>query len=142
MKHLEITINPEVVSKFNRYPEEVRRKMLELRNLIIETAEETKSVTSLEETLKWGEPSYVTKYGSTIRIDWKSKSPNQYAMYFQCTSKLIPTFKLMYHNVFEFEGSRALIFPMNTPLPTNELKKCISTALQYHKVKHLASLGL
>ena len=40
----------------------------------------------LEETLKWGEPSYLVKKGSTIRMDWKSKAPNQYAMYFKCTN--------------------------------------------------------
>ena len=51
-----------------------------------------------EETLKWGEPSYLVKNGSTIRIDWKSKTPDQYAMYFKCTSKLVPVFRSLFKN--------------------------------------------
>jgi len=139
---LEIKTNPAVTAIFSNYPDEVKLKMLALRELIIETATALETVSSVEETLKWGEPSYLTKKGSTIRIDWKAKTPDQYAMYLQCTSKLIPTFKLIYHNIFEFEGSRAIIFPLKDDLPKAALKKCIAVALQYHKVKHLPTLGL
>lgn len=137
-----IKANPAVTAIFNNYPDKVREKMLALRSLIIETAEELGDITFLEETLKWGEPSYLVKKGSTIRIDWKSKAPDQYAMYLQCTSKLIPTFKLIYQNVFEFEGSRAILFPLGKELPKEALKQCIATALRYHKIKHLPTLGL
>ncbi|MDT7832699.1 DUF1801 domain-containing protein [Flavobacteriaceae bacterium S356] len=139
---LDVKTNPAVTAIFKNYPNEVRPKMNALRKLILETAEEMEDVTTLEETLKWGEPSYLTKKGSTIRIDWKAKTPNQYSMYLQCTSKLIPTFKLIYHNVFEFEGSRAIIFPLEEEIPKAELKKCIATALKYHRIKHLPTLGL
>ncbi len=139
---LEVTSNPAVAAVFSKYPEEVREKMLALRALILETAEEIEGITAIEETLKWGEPSYLAKKGSTIRIDWKAKNPDQYAMYLQCTSKLIPTFKLMYHNIFEFEGSRAVVFPLEKNIPKSELKKCIAIALQYHTLKHLPTLGL
>lgn len=37
-----------------------------LRELVIETAGETHGVDVLEETLKWGEPSFITKNGSTL----------------------------------------------------------------------------
>ena len=57
----------------------------------------------LEETLKWGEPSYLTKYGSTVRMDWKEKNPEQFAVYFKCTSALVPTFKTIYKDKFKFE---------------------------------------
>ena len=112
-----------------------------LRELILEVASEN-DIDELEETLKWGEPSYLAKKGSTIRIDWKPKIPNQYAMYLQCTSKLIPTFKVVYKNTFEFEGNRAIIFKMDAKLPEVELKKCISICLTYHNVKQLPLLGL
>lgn len=79
---------PEVETIFSNYPEFVRDKMDQLRKLIIETAEETEGVKDLEETLKWGEPSFVTKQGSTLRMDWKEKTASQYAMYFQCSSIL------------------------------------------------------
>ncbi|WP_339918351.1 DUF1801 domain-containing protein [Yeosuana marina] len=142
MKDLQIKTNSQVEIVFNNYPDSVRNKMLALRNLIIETAQETEEVKIVEETLKWGEPSYLAKTGSTIRIDWKSKSPNQYAMYFQCTSRLVETFKLIFNNTFNFEGKRAIIFTLDDKIPTTELKYCIKSALIYHKVKHLPLLGL
>ena len=142
MDDLQISTNPEVETVFNNYPDPIRKKLEELRKLIIEAAEENDGVNHLGETLKWGEPSYVTKSGSTIRIDWKSKNPNQYAMYFQCTSKLVPTFKMVYNDLFTFEGSRAIIFGMDDAIPVEELKNCINAALAYHKVKHLPTLGI
>ena len=142
MKKIEIKTTPKVELVFNNYPDSVRQKMINLRELILETAEETEGVTSLEETLKWGEPSYLTKKGSTIRIDWKSKNPNQYAMYFQCTSRLVSTFRTVYKNTLDFEGKRAIIFQINEELPEEALKNCIAAALTYHKVKHLPLLGM
>jgi hypothetical protein len=64
-----------------------------LRQLILDTAIETEGVVHVDETVKWGEPSYITKKGSTIRIGWKQSNPDQYAMYFNCNTKLIDTFK-------------------------------------------------
>jgi len=107
----------------------------------LNTASTIKELHTLEETLKWGEPSYLTKNGSTVRIDWKEKKPNQFAMYFKCTSKLVPTFKKIYANTFEFEGNRAIIFKLNNKIPEKELKHCISMALTYHKIKHIPLLG-
>ncbi len=75
--------NPAVERAFEAYPSGIRRKLLALRELIFITARLTKGVGELEETLKWGEPAYVTaqsKSGSTVRIDWKKAKPSQYAM--------------------------------------------------------------
>lgn len=142
MKNLQIKTKPEVESVFKNYSDPVRKKLLKLRSLIIEAANEIKEITDLEETLKWGEPSYLVKSGSTIRIDRKKNESEQYAIYFKCTSKLIPTFKMVYKDIFKFEGNRAIVFQMNDKLPELELKKCIKAGLTYHKVKHLPILGI
>ncbi|GAA4108793.1 DUF1801 domain-containing protein [Aquimarina addita] len=142
MNNLEVYTHPSVESVFKKYPSTVRIKIVRLRTLILETANEEKGIHVIEETLKWGEPSYLVKKGSTIRIDWKSEKPNQYAIYFKCTSKLIPTFKTVYKDTFSFEGNRAIIFQMDDEIPTAELKKCILSALTYHHIKHLPLLGL
>ena len=142
MKKLELKIDPRVETVFENYPEGAKEKVENLRKLILETAEEMNDVLTLEETLKWGEPSYLTKKGSTIRIDWKVKTPDQYAMYFKCTSKLVPTFKMFYNNLFSFEGNRAIVFQMEEAIPEDELKECIAAALNYHRVKHLPNLGM
>lgn len=138
----EIHSQPEVDAVFNQYPKQVRPKMMKLRQLVIEAANEAKGVSKVEETLKWGEPSYVTPHGSTIRMDWKEKLPEQYAIYFSCTSRLVPTFRLIYDDLFSFEGKRAIVFKMDEKLPEEELKRCITAGLTYHKVKALPTLGL
>ncbi len=142
MEELEIVIDPNVEKVFDDYPDFVREKMINLRNLVIDTARETAEIKELEVTLKWGEPSFITKEGSTLRMDWKAKTPNQYAMYFQCTSKLVETFRLVYDQELFFEGKRAIVFPLDRELPERQVKACIKVCLTYHKVKHLMNLGL
>jgi hypothetical protein len=138
---MKLTSNPKVKDIFDRYPKFARRQMLHLRKLVLNTASNIEGLEELEETLKWGEPSYLTKYGSTLRMDWKDKNPDQVAMYFQCTSRLVPTFRILYKGRFEFEGNRAIVFNVNDKLPDTAIKHCISLALTYHKVKHLPLLG-
>lgn len=142
MGQLMLISDPNVAAIFANYPDFVRDKMHDLRDLVIETAQETVGVAALEETLKWGEPSFVTKYGSTLRMDWKEKTPHQYAMYFQCTSRLVDTFRLLWGDTFQYEGSRAIVFQVNYIVPKDELKECIRASLLYHRVKHLITLGM
>lgn len=142
MGNFKLKTDPKVEAVYANYPDFVRDKMQYLRQLVIETAEETAEVSVLEETLKWGEPSFVTKNGSTLRMDWKEKTPEQYAMYFQCTSRLVDTFRLVFDRKFQYEGKRAIVFQLNQDIPALELKECIKAALIYHKVKDLITLGI
>ncbi len=142
MCKLKITTSPKFETKLETYPDFVRDKLKYLRALVIETAGETPEITNLEETLKWGEPSFLTKTGSTLRMDWKKKTPNQYQMYFKCTSRLVETFKLVFGELFEYEKNRAIIFQLDQEIPVVELKKCIKATLMYHKVKNDLTLGI
>src|SRR5690554_873512 len=142
MGKLTLKTDPRVNEVFANYPDFVRDKLQHLRELVIETAEETEGVTVLEETLKWGESSFVTKNGSTLRMDWKEKTPDQYAMYFQCTSRLVDTFRLVFDHKFQYEGKRAIIFKLNEKIPELELKECIRASLIYHNVKEQITLGI
>jgi len=134
--------NPEVSEVFDSYPKHMKKNLMFLRQLILDTASETEGVGAVEETLKWGEPSYVTKGGSTIRIDWKKSKPTKYAMYFHCKTKLIDTYKEVYRDKLRFEGNRAIVFDDNDDIPVDELKICIMLALTYHNRKHLPLLGV
>ena len=133
--------NPGVAEIFQAYPKHMRNKLMFLRQLVFDVASETEGVGELEETLKWGEPSYVAKGGSTIRIDWKESVPDQYAMYFHCKTKLVDTFKELYSDRFTFEGNRAIVFYENDEIPVEDLKHCISLSLTYHARKKLPLLG-
>jgi len=132
----------EVAKIFNGYPKSMQEKLVFLRQLIVETSAEMEGGPALVETLKWGEPSYLTKGGSTIRIAWKKSNPHRYAMYFNCKTRLIETFKALYGNAFQFEGNRAIVFDENDEIPIEELKHCIYLSLSYHRRKHLPMLGV
>ncbi len=134
--------NLEVKKVFDAYPNNIRLKMMFLRQLVLDTAKEIEEIKSIEETLKWGEPSYLTKIGSTIRMDWKKSNPDQYAIYFHCKTKLIDTFKEIYKDKFNFEGNRAIVFNIKDKVSVNELKHCVSLSLTYHNIKHLPMLGV
>ncbi len=133
--------NKTVAEVFAQYPIPVREKLLYLRQLILETAAHTEGVSAVEETLKWGEPSYVARSGSTVRIDWKKVNPQKYAMYFHCQTKLIDTFRELYSDKFEFDGNRAILFGIDDDVPIEALKHCIALSLTYHRRKHLPLLG-
>lgn len=132
----------EIKKIFDTYPENIRVKMMRLRQLVFEVVVEIDNNKSFEETLKWGEPSYIIKHGSTVRIGWGKSKPDQYVMYFHCKTKLVDTFKEIYKDKFEFEGNRAIVFNTKDKIPVNELKHCIYLALTYHKIKHLPMLGV
>lgn len=130
----------EVKAKFDSYPEDVRERLQQLRALVLEVAAE-ENLGAVEESLKWGQPSYRTKDGSPLRIDWKSKSPNEYAMYFVCSTRLVDTFRELHRDELQFQENREITFNLGEKLPEQALKQCVSMALQYHKVKHLPLLG-
>lgn len=127
--------NPEVSSKFSSYPPEVKERLIELREIILNVASKNKEVGTINECLKWNEPSFLTtesKSGSAIRIDWKHKDPERYHIYFNCQTKLISIFKELFPNDFEFGGNRSISFNLNDKLPKRKISKCIEIALTYN----------
>ncbi len=141
-KHEEMEIKPEVAAVFSSYPDKFKSKLLNLRNLILETAAKIESAGEIEETLKWGEPSYLTpksKSGSTIRIAWKKAKKDQYSIFFKCTADLVSAMKERYPDKFNFGGNRSIDFELNDKVPKKELKQCIALALTYHRNKKLDS---
>ncbi|MEM6365454.1 MAG: DUF1801 domain-containing protein [Planctomycetota bacterium] len=134
-------LSPEVKKVFDAYPKAYRAGMLALRQLIFNVASSIDDVGEIEETLKWGEWSYLTtvsKSGSTIRIDWKPSNPNVYAVYFRCQTNLVEQFRKDFPDQFHFEGNRALMFAVDAPIPVAPLSKCIATGLTYHRDKRNA----
>jgi hypothetical protein len=127
--------DPAVAAAFDTYPKPLKTKLLALRRLILATAKATKGVGAVEETLKWGQPSYLTpetKSGSTIRIDRVKSAANQYAVYFHCQTNLVETFRELYPSEFSFGGNRCIILNADDDLPEAALRHCVALALTYH----------
>jgi hypothetical protein len=140
VKQSNIPIKSEVAAVFNSYPKKIKLKLMFLRQLVYETAASIEEIGEIEETLKWGEPSYLTplsKSGSTIRIAWKESQKEQYSIFFKCTANLVPAFKEKFPQKFKFGGNRSIDFKLNDHVPVKELKQCIALALTYHRNKNL-----
>jgi hypothetical protein len=129
-----------VKNRFEEYPENARIRLEELRSLILDLSCELK-LGEVEESLKWGEPSYSVKAGSPIRIDWKLKSPNNYSLFFNCQTKLVDTFRELHGDTLQFQGNRAIVLHLSEPMPEVAIKQCLELALTYQKRKHLPLLG-
>lgn len=129
--------SPAVAAKFGTYPSALRGKLLALRDLVFATAAKIEGVGRLTETLKWGQPSYLTQEtgsGSTVRLDGL-RAGDGYALYFHCRSGLVETFGELYPGRFRFEGKRAIVFAASDRLPRRELSHCIGLALTHHRRK-------
>ena len=126
-----------VAAVFEAYPAGLRRKLIALRELIFKVADATDGVGRLTETLRWGQPSYLTMEsgsGSTIRID-RFKNSDGYAVYFHCQSGLVDQFRRIYPKTFRYEGKRAILFDRRERVPVSALGHCIGLALTHHARK-------
>lgn len=124
----------EISRAFGALPAPIAKRLLQVRELIFATAAEHEDVGPLTETLKWGEPAYLTDEsgsGSTIRLG-RLKHSEHAAILFNCKTTLVDTFRERFPDQFEYRQTRALLLPVAGKLPKQELSVCLSLALTYH----------
>lgn len=127
--------DPTIRKVFENHDEPVRERLLELRELIIDEAGRHPEIGELQETLKWGQPSYLParpRVGTTLRIDGSRKQVGKVGLYFNCNTSLADDYRQLYPGVFEFEGNRAILLEVNGALDEKALRHCIALALTYH----------
>jgi hypothetical protein len=127
--------DPAIDAVFAAYPKPLKTKLLALRRLIFVTARATKGVGALQESLKWGQPSYLTSEtgsGSTIRIDRVKSAANQYALYFHCQTDLVQTFRQLYPTELSYGGNRSILLNAKDDIAEPALRHCVALALTYH----------
>jgi hypothetical protein len=129
---------PAVAAVFEAYPPQAQKRLCALRQLIFETAGSLPGAGPLTETLKWGEPAYLTsatKSGTTIRLAWSAKHPAAASLFVSCQTSLVETWREHYSGDLAFIGNREIRFPLGQPLPAAPVRHCIAMALTYHKRK-------
>lgn len=97
-----------IAAAINLYPTELRSELLACRNLILQTAARHGSIGPITETLKWGQPSYLTevsKAGSTLRLA-PSGDGRSAALYVNCNTNLVKQFQQFYPTEFAYHGAR------------------------------------
>ena len=127
-----------VQAAFDALPAAPRAYLTRLRDLIRVTAAKTPGVGPLTETLKWGEPAFLTeatKSGTTIRLGWKPATPGTAQLLVHCSTTLVNEWRDLYAGTLAFSGTRAILLDLTAPLPCPELAHCIAMALTYHSRK-------
>ena len=117
------------------YPEAVKATFAKIREMILDEADRL-GAGPMEETLKWGEPAYltsVTKSGSTIRLAWKPTDPDNCNIYLNCNTDLVARIKTEFPDAFKTTGNRCIHIPLGETLPELPIRAVISMALTYHK---------
>lgn len=126
-----------VAAAFAAIPPVPLARLMEIRALIFAAADAAQTG-PLTETLKWGEPAYLTgasKSGTTIRLGWKPSQPDYGAIYVNCQTDLVDRYRQRFPTEFTYQGDRAVLVPVRTPLPAEPLHRILSMALTYHRDK-------
>ena len=128
---------PDVAAVLETCPDTARAHVDALRALILETASELPEVGALSETLKWGQPSFLTpqtKSGTTLRLGW-SETGATISLFVHCQTSLVGDWRARYGDELTFVGNRELSIPTEQPLPEAPIKHCVAMALTYHARK-------
>ena len=123
----------DVARAFDNMPPGVQDPMRKLRHLILDTAANTPGVGPITETLKWGQPAYLTeqtKAGTTLRLGCPKQG--EFAIYTHCQTSVMTEFQTLFPDDFVFDGNRAVIFGQGETLPLEKLRFLVARALTYH----------
>ncbi len=114
-------------------PDTVARDgLLLLRDMIFETAEARPEIGKIEETLRWGQPAYLTpqtKAGTTIRLGQHKSA--RFALFVHCQSRVIPEYLAAYPMWDRVDGTRAVLFDHATEIDPLRHGWLIEQALTY-----------
>ncbi len=129
-----IPMPADVLEAFEAVEPAKRATLMTAREMIFEVAETCPEVGAVEETLRWGEPAYVTekrRTGSTIRlaVERGSGAP---ALFFDCKTTLVEGFRAQFGGALRFVKNRAVLLDDDPAGQAEALAICIRAALRYH----------
>ena len=104
------SMSTHVLEAFQQVPSTHRKTLFDVRELIFEVAQDDPRIGGIEETLRWGEPAYITsqnKTGSTIRLGIE-KGSGMPALFFNCKTNLVEEFRQQFGGALRFAKNRAV----------------------------------
>lgn len=126
-----------LLSKVARWPEPAQQALWHCRSVFHKVADDA-DVGALDETLKWGQPSWrptKPRTGSTLRMDWNPKFPDRLSLFVDCKTDLAARMKDMYPNLPENDGQRHLAIDLTAPLPDQAIAHLADLTFTYHRAK-------
>ena len=118
---------------FDEMPDDARETAMVLRGLIFDEAAHDPQIGTLTETLKWGQPAYLTavsKSGTTLRIGIPKSGGC--AIYAHCATNVIRSFADAFPGLDKTEGNRAVHFENAQAIDPDRIRFLIRHALTYH----------
>lgn len=128
---------PDVALVLDACPPGARAHLADLRTLILDTGAGLPETGQITETLKWGQPAFLTdqtKSGTTIRLGW-DEAGTRLSLFVHCQTSLVGEWRAHYSDQLTFVGTREISIPTDSPLPRAPLKHCVAMALTYHSRK-------
>jgi len=122
-----------VKAVFDAFERDQRDIALYLRDLIFAVAADTPEAGSIEETLKWGQPSYLTpdtKSGSTLRIG--TTKAGDTGIFAHCATTIISDYAATFPGDDRIDGNRGVLFTSKEEINTDRLRHLIRHGLTYH----------
>ena len=101
------------------------------------TGEHVADVGVLDESLKWGQPSWRPRRprtGSTLRLNWSDNAPDSLMAYVDCKTDLAAQMKTRFPDLPGNDGRRALRFDLNEN-NTDALWQLAHLTFTYHRAK-------
>lgn len=116
----------EVETVFNTFADDTRAGALALRGLVLGIGGD-----EVTETLRWGQPAYVTPKGSTLRVGPHKEAC--FALYAHCQSTIVSSYAAAFPGWDRLDGNRAVLFDTPKDIEPERLSHLIRHALNYHR---------
>ena len=126
-----------IQNSFNRFQPKTKSDLLRIRDMVLSVAKSNEMIGEVEETLKWGEPSYLTpatKSGSTLRLG-QTKTDLKPVLFVNCQTTLVDEIRELYPDTFRYEGTRGVVLKSAPETMKHELEHTIALVLTYHARK-------
>ncbi len=110
---------------------DVGKTLTKVRQLVHDVADEIPEIARLNESLKWGEPSFapVPKTGTPIRLG--VGKDGRAALYVHCQTSLVGDLAAENPHQMETLGNRGVVVPVGDPADHPGLRGFIRSALTY-----------
>ncbi len=116
-------MTPAVKAAFEKLPDGPRADLMQVREMILGSG------VTVEEALRWGQPAYLAKKGTTIRLGvTKAGLPSVFT---HCQSSVMGDVQAVAGAGHNWDGNRGLSWTQGE-LPDEVLRLIIQRALGYH----------
>ena len=127
-------LHPDLIHKLQSWPTRAVQHAHVIRALFLQTAQDIDAY-NLEESLKWGEPAWRPKKGgTTLRVAWSTKSPDELGLFVDCKSDLCARMQWDFPSTFRFVAPRAMYLQLDRNVPETAVTQLAQMAFRYKRV--------